>query len=79
MWAYVANFAAVREVEGVLKLIEQMKNSGIAVILISHRLNDIFAACQRIVVIRRGSVIADFQREATDMNEVVSYIVGAHG
>ena len=70
---------AVREVEGVLKLIEQMKNSGIAVILISHRLNDIFAACQRIVVLRRGSVIADLQREATDMNEVVSYIVGAHG
>ena len=70
---------AVREVEGVLKLIDQMKNSGIAVILISHRLNDIFAACQRIVVLRRGSVIADLQREATDMNEVVSYIVGAHG
>ena len=70
---------AVREVEGVLKLIDQMQNSGIAVILISHRLNDIFAACQRIVVLRRGSVIADLQQEATDMNEVVSYIVGAHG
>ena len=41
--------------------------------------NDIFAACQRIVVLRRGSVIADLQQEATDMNEVVSYIVGAHG
>jgi simple sugar transport system ATP-binding protein len=56
-----------------------MRDAGIAVILISHRLNDIFAACQRIIVLRRGSVIADLQREATDMNEVVSYIVGAHG
>jgi ABC-type sugar transport system ATPase subunit len=70
---------AVREVEGVLKLIEQMRDAGIAVILISHRLNDIFAACQRIVVLRRGSVIVDLQRESTEMNEVVSYIVGAHG
>lgn len=70
---------AVREVEGVLTLIRQMQESGISVILISHRLNDIFAACQRIVVLRRGSVIADLKREATDMNEVVSYIVGAHG
>jgi ABC-type sugar transport system ATPase subunit len=69
---------AVREVEGVLKLIQQMQESGISVILISHRLNDIFAACQRIVVLRRGSVIADLQRETTDMNTVVSYIVGAH-
>jgi len=70
---------AVREVESVLKLIRQMKDHGIATILISHRLNDIFEACGRIVVLRRGNVIADLQREQTDMAEVVSYIVGAHG
>ncbi len=70
---------AVREVESVLKLIRQMKEDGIATILISHRLNDIFEACGRIVVLRRGNVIADLQREQTDMSEVVSYIVGAHG
>ncbi|MBD0866592.1 MAG: sugar ABC transporter ATP-binding protein [Rhodobacteraceae bacterium] len=70
---------AVREVESVLKLIEQMKKDGIATILISHRLNDVFAACERIVVLRRGNVISDLKRSATDMAEVVSYIVGAHG
>ena len=70
---------AVREVESVLKLIRQMKEDGIATILISHRLNDIFEACGRIVVLRRGNVIADLQRDQTDMSEVVSYIVGAHG
>ena len=70
---------AVREVESVLKLIEQMRNDGIATILISHRLNDVFAACGRIVVLRRGNVIADLKRDQTDMAEVVSYIVGAHG
>lgn len=70
---------AVREVESVLNLIAQMKSSGIATILISHRLNDIFEACSRIVVLRRGNIIADLVREHTDMAEVVSYIVGAHG
>lgn len=70
---------AVKEVESVLKLIEQMKDDGIATILISHRLNDVFEACQRIVVLRRGQVIADLARDETDMAEVVSYIVGAHG
>lgn len=69
---------AVREVESVLKLISQMKDEGIATILISHRLNDVFQACERIVVLRRGNVIADLERENTDMAEVVSYIVGAH-
>ena len=70
---------AVREVESVLKLIAQMKSDGIATILISHRLNDVFAACERIIVLRRGNVIADLKRDTTDMAEVVSYIVGAHG
>ena len=70
---------AVREVESVLNLIRQMREEGIATILISHRLNDVFAACGRIVVLRRGNVIADLKRDETDMAEVVSYIVGAHG
>jgi ABC-type sugar transport system ATPase subunit len=70
---------AVREVESVLGLIDQMRADGIATILISHRLNDVFAACQRIVVLRRGNIIADLRRDQTDMAEVVSYIVGAHG
>jgi ABC-type sugar transport system ATPase subunit len=30
-------------------------------------------------VLRQGSVIADLKKEQTNMNEVVSYIVGAHG
>ncbi len=70
---------AVREVESVLNLIRQMREEGIATILISHRLNDVFEACGRIVVLRRGNVIADLKRDETDMAEVVSYIVGAHG
>ncbi len=70
---------AVREVESVLNLIRQMQEEGIATILISHRLNDVFEACGRIVVLRRGNVIADLKRDETDMAEVVSYIVGAHG
>ncbi len=69
---------AVREVESVLNLIEQMRSDGISTILISHRLNDVFEACQRIIVLRRGNIIADLKRDKTDMAEVVSYIVGAH-
>ena len=69
---------AVREVASVLDLIRRMREANIATILISHRLNDIFEACSRIVVLRRGNVIADLPRNKTDMSEVVSYIVGAH-
>jgi simple sugar transport system ATP-binding protein len=68
---------AVREIEHVLDLIRNLKSQGIAVILISHRLTDVFAVCDRIVVLRQGAVIADDPTEKTSMNAVVSHIVGA--
>ena len=69
---------AVREVESVLALIAQMRTDGLAVILISHRLNDVFEATDRIVVLRQGRIEADLATKQTQMREVVSYIVGAH-
>jgi ribose transport system ATP-binding protein len=68
---------AVREIEHVLDLIRTLKQRGIAVILISHRLTDVFAVCDRIVVLRQGAVIADDPTANTSMNAVVAHIVGA--
>jgi len=68
---------AVREVEHVLELIREMKNQAIAVILISHRLTDVFAVCDRIVALRQGEVVADEPIGQTSMNAVVTHIVGA--
>jgi ABC-type sugar transport system ATPase subunit len=69
---------AVREVESVLKLIRQLRDEGIAVILISHRLNDVMEVTDRIVVLRQGRIEADLATAKTQMREVVEYIVGAH-
>ena len=68
---------AVREIEHVLELIRTLASHGIAVILISHRLTDVFAVCDRIVVLRQGTVIADNPTPETTMNAVVAHIVGA--
>jgi ABC-type sugar transport system ATPase subunit len=68
---------AVREVEHVLDLIRNLKSHDIAVILISHRLTDVFSVCDRIVVLRQGTVIADDGTRDTSMNAVVAHIVGA--
>jgi PAS domain S-box-containing protein len=62
---------AVREIEHVLDLIRNLKSRGIAVILISHRLTDVFAVCDRIVVLRHGAVIADDATAATSMNSAL--------
>jgi ABC-type sugar transport system ATPase subunit len=68
---------AVKEIEHVLELIRTLRSRGIAVILISHRLTDVFAVCDRIVALRQGTVIADERTAETTMNAVVSHIVGA--
>lgn len=67
---------AVREVDHVLDLIRELKRQGIAVILISHRLTDVFAVSDRIVALRQGQIIADEVAAETSMNQVVSHIVG---
>jgi simple sugar transport system ATP-binding protein len=68
---------AVREIEHVLDLIRTLRGQGIAVILISHRLTDVFAVCDRIIALRQGQVIADEPTAQTSMNNVVAHIVGA--
>lgn len=67
---------AVREVQSVLDLIRQLKADGIATILISHRLNDVLAVTDRIVVLRQGRVAADLRTAETSMTDVVGAIVG---
>ena len=67
---------AVREVQSVLDLIRRLKSEGIAVILISHRLNDVLAVTDRIVVLRHGRAEANLVTAKTNMNEVVARIVG---
>jgi len=67
---------AVREVQSVLDLIRRLKSEGIAVILISHRLNDVLAVTDRIVVLRHGRAEANLITAKTNMNEVVGRIVG---
>ncbi|MGI9435902.1 MAG: ATP-binding cassette domain-containing protein [Geminicoccaceae bacterium] len=68
---------AVREVDHVLDLIRELKRQGITVILISHRLTDVFAVSDRIIALRQGEVIADEETAETSMNAVVAHIVGA--
>ena len=67
---------AVREVQGVLDLIRQLKSRGIGAILISHRLNDVLAVTDRIVVLRQGRAVADLATKETKMPDIVSAIVG---
>ncbi|HIP96183.1 MAG TPA: sugar ABC transporter ATP-binding protein [Anaerolineae bacterium] len=68
---------AVREVSKVLDVIRRLKEHDVAVILISHRMPDIFEVCDRIVVLRQGVKVGDVPRSQTNMDEVVALITGS--
>ena len=68
---------SVRQVAEVLDLIRRVRDAGHAVILISHRMPDVFAVCSRVAVLRRGTKVADKRIEDTSPEEVTGLITGA--
>jgi simple sugar transport system ATP-binding protein len=68
---------SVRQVAEVLELIRRLKHQGVAVILISHRMPDVFAVSDRIIVMRRGAKVADKTTISTSPEEITGLITGA--
>jgi len=68
---------SVRQVAEVLNLIRQLRDRGITVVLISHRMPDVFAVADRIVVLRRGTKVADKAIASSSPEEVTGLITGA--
>jgi fructose transport system ATP-binding protein len=69
----------VQETAQVENIIRGLKARGIPMILISHNLRQVFDLVDRIVVFRRGRIVANLKREETDGNDIVSYITGVKG
>ncbi len=68
---------SVRQVAEVLELIRRLRDQGIAVVLISHRMPDVFAVCDRVFVLRRGRKVAEKPIAQSSPEEVTGLITGA--
>jgi fructose transport system ATP-binding protein len=69
----------VQETAQVENIIKGLKDRGVPMILVSHNLRQVFDLVDRIVVFRRGRIVASLKREETDGNDIVSYITGVKG
>ncbi len=67
---------AVAEVDAVLDLIKTVSAKGVSVILITHRLQDLFVVCDRIMVLYEGRNAAERLIGETNIEEIVNLIVG---
>ena len=65
----------VEETRKVLELVKEMRGEGLAVIMISHNLAHVFDHCDRITVMKTGSVVATRSVAETTRDEILRYIV----
>ena len=64
----------VAQTRQVLDLVKRLGEQGLAVILISHNMSDVFEVADRITVLRLGQNVAEFKTSETNQREVVEAI-----
>jgi D-xylose transport system ATP-binding protein len=66
----------VAQTEQVLALVRRLADSGVAVVIISHNLADVFKVCDYINVLYLGTMVAQLNTKETNYNDVIAYITG---
>ena len=69
----------VAQTEQVLNLVQRLADSGVAVLIISHNLADVFKVCGDISVLYLGRMVTQIETTDTSQNDVVGYITGTKG
>lgn len=67
---------AVRETQRVLRIARSLRDNGVAVVLISHRLQDVIETADRIVVLSRGQKVAELPAAKASISRIVELMVG---
>jgi ribose transport system ATP-binding protein len=64
------------ETRALLRIISDLRSQGMAVIFISHRLEEILELCDRVMVLKDGAHVRTLQRSETDHDGLVALMVG---
>ena len=65
-----------REIETLFVTVNELKAKGISFVYISHRMEEIFAICDRITILRDGTYVGVRKIKETSFDEIVSMMVG---
>ncbi len=67
---------AAAESEELFAIVNQLRDDGIGIIYISHRMEEVFRLSDRITILRDGRYVGDLSREEADHDKVVAMMVG---
>ena len=65
-----------RETDRLFEVMRKLKSRGVSIIYISHRMEEVFANCDTITVMRDGQTISSRPTEETNMDQIVGDMVG---
>ncbi|MCD3195644.1 sugar ABC transporter ATP-binding protein [Clostridium botulinum C] len=64
------------ETKKLFEVIDKLKKKGIAIIYISHRMEELFAICDRVTVLRDGQYVGDVRTSEIDQDGLIAMMVG---
>ncbi|OYN98240.1 ribose transport system ATP-binding protein/L-arabinose transport system ATP-binding protein [Propionibacteriaceae bacterium ES.041] len=62
--------------DSIVELVEREKQAGTSILFVSHRLNEVFAMCDRIAVLRNGRLVEVLEASETNADEVTTLMIG---
>ncbi|MFT9848231.1 sugar ABC transporter ATP-binding protein [Aneurinibacillus sp. REN35] len=65
-----------REIEALFKVMRELRAQGVGIVYVSHRMEEIFAICDRISVLRDGTFVGTETIKETDLETIVRMMVG---
>jgi simple sugar transport system ATP-binding protein len=68
---------SVKAIPSLLELMKRFRDEGISMIFITHRIQDIFHTCDRVMVLRRGACVGESPIKQTNIVEVSGLITGS--
>ena len=64
------------ETEGLFKLIKSLRQKGVSIVYISHRMEEIFELCDRITILRDGTYVGTEKIKDINMDDIVRMMIG---
>lgn len=65
-----------KETKALFNIIERLKQQGVTILYISHRLEEVFQICDRISVLRDGNYMGTWEKEETNIPFIISQMIG---
>lgn len=66
------------EVDIVFEVLEKLKKEGVSIIIVTHRMSEIFRICDRCTILKAGETVAEGNISEIDLNEIVFHMTGKY-